>query len=134
MKKLTDSDIAAWYGLSRNTLINYKKGSIEEQRRYYALREYAERHYPMWRIDYANRIADHGDMVVEIVEGETGGQLIDGKVLEMGFVKGGKKFGLIIREIDKALWAAIMDDPKIPARLASELGDEFSLIDWVGSV
>jgi len=61
--------------------------------------------------------------------GGCGGRLIDGKVLEMGFIKGGKKFGLIIKEIDKALWAAIVDDPKIPARLASELGDEFSLIE-----
>ena len=48
----------------------------------------------------------------------------------MGLVRCRKKFSLIINEIDKPLLDAIVDDPKIPAQLASELGDQLSVIEW----
>ena len=39
MKKITDKQIAEWYGLTYQTLGNYKRGAVEKKRMYKALRE-----------------------------------------------------------------------------------------------
>ena len=38
--KPTDTNLAKFYGVSRETIRNYKKGAIEKQRLYEALKQY----------------------------------------------------------------------------------------------
>ena len=129
-KKPTQAEIADYFGVTTQTLRNYKNGSLEEQRRYFAFLKYYEDQHRGWDIDYRHGIATHPNLVVKITE-EPVQQEIGNKVVMLGFSSKGKDYGLRIIEIDKPLWDKNIEEGGKPlAKLARELGDVFSPEIW----
>ncbi|ADV47009.1 hypothetical protein [Nitratifractor salsuginis] len=133
--KITQKDIARYFGLSEDTITKWKKGSVEQQRRYYAMREYYERQHRGWEIDYQSGKATHPNIVVKISEEPTAPFLICDKMVSLGFDKkdddGVRHFYVAPLEIDKSLWKeAEKGGGKSLARLMSQLGDAFDLDKW----
>jgi len=129
-KRQTQAEIADYFGVTTQTLRNYKNGSIEEQRRYYAYLKYYEDQHKGWEIDYRHGIATHPNLVVKITK-EPVQQDIGDKVVMLGFSSKGKDYGLKILEIDKPLWDNnIEENGKTLAKLARGLGDVFSPEIW----
>lgn len=129
-KPPTQAEVADYFGLTDRTLRNWKNGSIEEQRRYYALTRYYDEMHRGWTIDYDTNIATHPHMIVEILP-EPVEQRIGDRVVVLGFGSNGHEYGVKMKKIDSGFWRENLDQGGKPlAKAMRELGGLFEPGKW----